>query len=324
MSAMRVLLKFLSLVYFIYQNSLSAYNFKSIEFLLPNYDSPITHTLFSPDSKKLVLASLDKKIRVFDVRSGSLLFTLESDTIPYTNVCFDEMGQFIAVLDKKIELWDLETGLLLQNHHHYKCPRELMSADGSRKLQIFNRNKVLIYSADTGEMEAKIESSDPIIHAYFWPDNKVIIISSEGIMSLYDDQGHFERLLTNKELPANQIASSQDQQKIAAVFSDWSVLLRHVTPFKLRTPENMKGLGEAGLTYIQWLGQFLSQAQAGHVINNQDLIAYIAKKSTQEEAIKIVFLGFKDLPPPCQNYVRLLFSLHDKPFRRKAGDRLIF
>lgn len=324
MLTIRIFLKFLSLACFLYQNSVSAYKFKSIEFLLPSYGSSITHILFSPDSKKLVTASEDKKVRVFDAQRGSLLFSIESSTLAYTNICFDEMGHLITILNKKIELWNLEKGIKLKNHHHdRKCPHELLSPDGSKKLQIFNRNKVLIYSADTGEMESKIKSLSAITHAYFEPDNKVITFSPEGVVRLFDSQGQLERLLTKKEL-RHHMAMSQNQQQLAVVLSDWSVRLRHVLPFELRTPESMKTLREAGLTYIHWLGQFLDQAQEGSTINSDNLAAYIAQTVTVEEAQKISALGFKALPQSCQSYVQLLFSLHDRPRRGMTSETPIF
>ncbi len=90
---------------------------------------------FSPDGQRLVSASWDKTIRIWDVASGKLLRTIEEPESAVRSVTFSPDGRRLVSggEDHTIRLWDAETGVELATlrGHQGSVTSVAFSSDGS-------------------------------------------------------------------------------------------------------------------------------------------------------------------------------------------------
>ncbi len=85
---------------------------------LEGHTATVTSIAFSPDGKLLASASMDKTIRLWEVRSGNQIKVLQGgkfpvEDVPRTGVAFFPDGKMLASCgaDENVILWDIETGL---------------------------------------------------------------------------------------------------------------------------------------------------------------------------------------------------------------------
>ena len=71
---------------------------------------------FSPDGKRLVSGAADRLAKVWDAKTGKLVFTLEGHGNGVTSVAFNRDGSRIvsASGDRTLKLWDAQTGQLIR------------------------------------------------------------------------------------------------------------------------------------------------------------------------------------------------------------------
>ena len=71
---------------------------------------------FTPDGRHLVSASADRSIKVWEVSSGRVVWTLLGHTLPVTSIAISRDGRHLASTEKygPIRIWDLNTGAALR------------------------------------------------------------------------------------------------------------------------------------------------------------------------------------------------------------------
>src|SRR5438067_67908 len=85
--------------------------------LLPvGHSALLTRAMFSPDGKIVATASGDEEnmVKVWETRSGKLLYSLEGHTEKITSLSFSPDGKFILTTghDHYARIWNVNTGLL--------------------------------------------------------------------------------------------------------------------------------------------------------------------------------------------------------------------
>ena len=93
-----------------------ALEFKYVGMKLEGHVDQVTYASFSPDGLKIVSASRDETVRVWNAETGEVLQTLEGHDGPVMSAAFSPGGENIvsASSDKTVRVWSAETGELLQ------------------------------------------------------------------------------------------------------------------------------------------------------------------------------------------------------------------
>jgi len=75
---------------------------------LKGHTAEITSAAYSPDGKRIVSASFDKSLRIWEAVSGQELLTLKGHTGPVNRVAYSSDGNHIVSsgLDGTIRIWD--------------------------------------------------------------------------------------------------------------------------------------------------------------------------------------------------------------------------
>ena len=147
---------------------------------------------FSPDGKILAIGGSDKKIRLWEVETGTNISTLITD---YENtiraLAFSPNGRILVSGNdnRSITMWDIATGKQLTENPNVETPnvlkytpdgKKLISGTYSGKIQLFDAHSCRLYSTHIGH-------TSWVNALAFTDDGKTLISASmDGTMLLWD------------------------------------------------------------------------------------------------------------------------------------------
>ena len=136
---------------------------------------------FSPDGKRIVSASRDKTVKVWDAESGQETLTLKGHTDGVLSVGFSPDGKRIVSgsHDKTVKVWDAQTGqemLTIVRGHSDPVRSVSFSPDGNRIVS-GSYSEVKVWDAASGQEPLTLDGSS---YASFSPDGKRIISGGGG------------------------------------------------------------------------------------------------------------------------------------------------
>jgi WD40 repeat protein len=115
------------------------------------HEGAVTGLAFAHDGGLLASAAKDRTVRLWDVRSGHLLRTLEGHTEAVTSVAFNAHTGHIASAseDQTVRLWELSTGQQIQVFEGHKSAvwSVAFSRDGKRLASASEDNSVHLWDA---------------------------------------------------------------------------------------------------------------------------------------------------------------------------------
>ena len=130
----------------------------------------------SPDGTRIVSASYDNTLRIWDADTGTCQRVLQGHTNPVSGCAVSPDGTRIvsASSDNTLRIWDADTGtcqLVLQGHTHsvLGCA---VSPDGTRIVSASYDNTLRIWDADTGEQVG--------FRVHLLPDGEYVSLTSES------------------------------------------------------------------------------------------------------------------------------------------------
>lgn len=115
----------------------------------------ITCLAISPDGKRIISSSWDKKIKVWNATTGQEILTLKEHVSPVHGVAISGDGKRIVSLEiGSVKVWDATTGqenLPLKGEFATDATILAFSPDGQRILSRYENETVKVWSAVTGQ-----------------------------------------------------------------------------------------------------------------------------------------------------------------------------
>ena len=199
----------------------------------------------SPDGTQLATGDAEGGLRLWQVRAGKLLLTLEGHQGWVWSVAFSADGQTLASCssDKTIRLWDLQTGQCLQTLHGHSGSiwSVAFSPDGTLLASGGDESAVMLWDLRTGELAQQLPGhTGSILSVAFATADRLASGSADGTIRLWDLpsaacrhllRGHTDRIWS--------VASSPDGEWLVSGSADRTIRL-----WSIATGECLKAFEE--------------------------------------------------------------------------------
>jgi len=143
----------------------------------------VSSAAFSPDGQRVVTASLDKTVRIWDASTGRQTLLLSGHTDRVWCAAFSPDGRRIVTTsnDRTGRLWDAATGheIAVLSGHTDRVWNGAFSADSGRVVTASEDKTARIWDATTGlELMVLSGHSDMVTTARFSPDGRRVVTAS--------------------------------------------------------------------------------------------------------------------------------------------------
>jgi WD40 repeat protein len=200
---------------------------------------------FTPDSLKLVSGSFDKTIKLWQLDSGSEIYTLGERLKGIFALAVSPDGKLLASgsWDEAIELWNLETGKLIHNLSQHKASvRALAIAPDSKTLISGSFDQtIILWSLPDGIVGKTILDREPIAAIALSADGTFLASTGDdGIVKLWSLASGLKIAESsgNKHC-IGSLSISPDSQTIAAGTVDGDLVLWQIEQIENGLPHQL-------------------------------------------------------------------------------------
>ncbi|KYC40721.1 hypothetical protein WA1_24075 [Scytonema hofmannii PCC 7110] len=194
---------------------------------LTGHSSGVNALALTPDGKRVISASDDKTLKVWNLETGSLESTLTGHSSGVNALALTPDGKRVisASDDKTLKVWNLETGSLestLTGHSDWVNALAL-TPDGKRVISASDDKTLKVWNLETGSLESTLTGHSDWVNALaLTPDGKrVISASDDKTLKVWNlETGSLESTLTGHSDWVNALALTPDGKRVISASYD--------------------------------------------------------------------------------------------------------
>ena len=163
-----------------------------VKLTLHGHSGAVYSVAYDNDGKRLVTASADKTVRIWDAATGRQLMVLRGHTGAVYRAVFSPDGQLVATAsaDKTVRIWEAATGKQIRsiNGHSAAVNSVAFSPDGKSLLTASDDTTARLWQVASGkELHALDNDQTSVRSAVFSPDGRLIATGGyEGHLNIWD------------------------------------------------------------------------------------------------------------------------------------------
>jgi WD40 repeat protein/transcriptional regulator with XRE-family HTH domain len=202
------------------------------------FDLGVGRIAFSPDGRRLAAANMDGVPKVWELSTGTVVFSLTGHTAICKGIAYSPDGRYLATGsdDGVVKLWDAGSGgaVFTLTGHTALVENVAFSPDGARLASAGEDARVIIWDVATGKATLKLDnpSASGFRGALFTLDGKnVIAVSYDGTARMWDATSGRQLLtLAGHTSTVLDLAISPDGQRLATVGADQTLRMWELRP----------------------------------------------------------------------------------------------
>jgi WD40 repeat protein/nucleoside phosphorylase len=199
---------------------------------LVGHAAPVTACAVTPDGRRVVSASSDNTLKVWDLASGYAEATLKGHSGPVTACAVTPDGRRVvsASWDRTLKVWDLASGrseAILEGHSS-RVTGCAVTPDGRRVVSTSWDRTLKIWDLASGRAEATLEGhSSRVTGCAVTPDGRRVVSASWDLtLKVWDlASGRLEATLEGHAGPVTACAVTSDGQHVVSA-SSWDRTLK--------------------------------------------------------------------------------------------------
>jgi WD40 repeat protein len=164
---------------------------------ITGHAAPVLGCAISPDARRIVTASEDQTLKLWEPHTGRELATLRGHDGPVVDCAFSPDASTIvsASWDSTVKLWDVATGSVRATLHGHSegATSCAISPDGSFVASGSVDSTVVLFDTEMGQLRASDGHDGPVLGCAFGPDASFVASAgADATLRLWDVPGGHE------------------------------------------------------------------------------------------------------------------------------------